>query len=665
MIYINLRGCNSKSDILAAFSAQLALRGIDNNLIIIQESLQRFLRSLRRGSLLLLDHVHSNSTNIVKSLLSSILTTSSKKNKVSVVVIPSMQCTTPILTPGLDTTTNTTTTTSNNTKLPKYYGSSGRRRLALEKELETRSTIQFLTELHTIVTGLGIRWNLHTTNNTTNTSTNNNENNTENPYIYEDIPSNVMLLTYSLSLEETKKLVYKMYNEVITHQRLLLLQNNDNTTTTSTTTNTTDITIENEVVEGICALSGGIPGIIRLLLLQSVDTINYLVKRRNDQITTSSLPSYMSTANTVRTANLSGTAATGMIGNNSPKVKLSTDGTTTGSGSTSSVGVNNPYNGLPSLYSIGWELLQPPALSLSETDRLLLYALSPLLYAHLHIPTDTTTSTKTTTTNPNPTTTSTTIGPKPYATRAYPLSFDTTLAWHLCKPLFTHHITTTGGHNNIQTYTGKHGITPKTEYSIQDEAYNQYILSFNKLISMGWLQVSNTGLPILQKNEKIVYFNNAIIPQYINIKKTLKLVNNNILILYTDTILMNNYIKYITLKYIEISKILLLINKLLITPEAGYISTFLQQRNILLLSTIDNLLLPHFNYLINLIIIKLTIKKENNKKKIINKSRPNIGERGNSKGSSVNMDMSEDEGFDTPGRYRERGGCLFAVYILL
>lgn len=617
VVYIDLRGRTSKSDVLTAFSTQLALRGADVSLRAVQESLQRFLRSLRTSSVLILDHVHSTCAAVVKKLLSSSLTLSVEKNAVSVVVIPAMQCASPILSANAGEALHNA-----NPKLQKYYGSAGRRRIAWEKEQEAKSTTFFLEELKAIVTNFGIRWN---------SSPNQNGEAPEESAEELVLPSSVMLMTYCLTSEETRAAAVKMHQEVQIRERLGSLQRQEIAGAAPVTLHSDALTLE--CLDSITALSGGIPGLVRLLLFQSAETLNYLIARRNDQATSTNMPSYMSSANTVR-----GSATTGT---NSPASRLAAQGSTIGTlGASSSTGhaTANPYSGLPSLYSIGWELQQPAALSFTDEDRLLFYALSPLLYLHLHLtptgsskdPTGSIAKFNASGSSPNPPASPSPAPSAPGArtstVRPLPLMFDGSLAWHLSKDLFLHQVIALGTQNSVQTYTGRRGVAIAKPESQQDQAYQKFLHSWNKMVVTGWFQEWNQGLifpTITIASEAystmlntVVHFTDAAVPQFLTVKKAM-LANLSAAAceVASEEQLMKSYLQYVTRKFREYSEVLAVIDKLLITPEAGYQSTLLQQRQLLVLRSVDHLLLPHFTLLTSLMTAKLTAPARSDRSK--------------------------------------------------
>lgn len=623
VVYIDLRGRTTKADVLTAFSTQLALRGADVSLKAIQESLQRFLRSLRASSVLILDHVHSSCAPVVKKLLSSSLTLSVEKNAVSVVVIPAMQCASPIL----SASTSDASSSNANTKLQKLHGSAGRRRIAWEKEQEAKSTTFFLEELKTIVTNFGIKWS--------NRSSNHSNGETHEESMDELVlPSSVMLMTYCLTPEETRAVAVKMYQEVQVCERLSLLHKSEGTKVAATPALHSDaLTLES--VDSITALSGGIPGLVRLLLFQSAETLAFLISRRNELggFSSSNMPSYMSSANTVRGVSAGGGTPTG---------RLAAQGSTFGglggaaSGGATQSGIN-PYTGLPSLYSMGWELQQPAAKSFSEEDRLLFYALSPLLFLHLHITSGGSMKDPngsiakfsqggTSGANANPPVASSPAtfaqSTRTSAVRPFPLMFDGSLAWHLCKDLFVQHVTaqSEASSSGVQTYTGRRGVAAAaTPSSLHNLAYQKFEACWNKMVILGWFQEWNQGLTFPAATpttgsttysavpNSVVHFADAAVPQFLSVKKSV-LMNLSAAAcdVASEESLMRSYLQYVARKFQEHSEALAIIDKLLITPEAGYQSTLLHQRQLLLLRSIDHLLLPHFTLLTALMTTKLT-----------------------------------------------------------
>ena len=587
-VYIDLRGRSTKSDVLAAFSAQLALRGADSNLQAIQDSLQRFLCNLRPGSVLILDHVHSSCTNVVKKLITSSLTLSVEKHRVSVLVIPSMQCATPILS-NHGSTTDASAARSANPKAQRLYGSVGRRRAAWEKEQEAKSTSFFLDELRQIVTGLGTSWTKKGGFKDTNESA-------------EDLvlPSNVMLLTYCLTPQETRAATERLYREIKTKESLLTVQASPtNASVNGSAPSHTAPQLESlstEKLDAICVVSGGIPSLIRLLLWQSLTTLNHLLTRRNEA-SAPNLPSYMSSANTVKGSkgSTSGRSTTPLKPSNSASNLTALAAPPT---------AVNPYSGLPSLYSIGWELQQPSAQALTEDDRLLLYALSPLLFAHLQ--NDSSGGSSKRASSPTP-------GTRAATPRAYPLCFDGTLAWHLSKSVFVHVVSASGQHNNVQTFTSGRKVD-----AVLEEAYRRWLLCWHKLLCLGLIQVSTPSLPLPSAlptasapystvANTVVHFGDAAVPQFLAVKASiyctlLAEVTNAV----SEDALMKTYLNYVATKFSETSQTLLLIEKLLVSPEAGYTSSLLQQKQLLILRSVDAVWVPHFNFLATLIAVQLT-----------------------------------------------------------
>jgi hypothetical protein len=585
VVYIDLRGRTTKADVLSAFSAQLVLRGTDASLQALQDSLQRFLRTLRNGSLLLLDHVHSSCATVVKSLLSSCLPLPTKKNKVSVVVIPSLQSASPILTAAAATAEATTGTTKpGGRSMQRLHGSASRRRQAWEKEQEVKSTAAFADELRATASGLGVRWRRRESTEE------------ENDDVWADLPSTISLLTYTLSAEETRALAYRMHRELTTYERLQSKQ----------PTAVQSALLGREVVDAMYTLSGGVPALVRLLLFQSPEALEQLLARRNDTASGTGMPPYMSAANTVRGS----TAGAGLALGGS-------------AGVSTSVG-NNASN----VYTVAWELQEPTIAALSAADRLLLYALSPLLNAHMALSASKTASHAAIANSP----------------RGPPLAFDHQLAWHLSEALFVHHVTAQGAHNSVQTYAGKRGVPPSAADQLKEQAQRMWETSWAKLRSLGWLQDSDAYI----YGNKVVRFANAVVPQGVGAGKSLGAsLGADVITIFPEDLLMRKYVRYVSQVFADVSQTLSDIAQLLVTPEVGYQTSLLQQRNLLLLGTVDSVMQPHFTFLTSAVARCLQAQKT--------EKAPRARATTTPVSTARSHHSAEDDGADGAGPRMERG----------
>ncbi|KAJ1414912.1 hypothetical protein B484DRAFT_482179, partial [Ochromonadaceae sp. CCMP2298] len=233
-LYVDLRGRSSRGDVLSAFSCQLALSG--DSLSGILACVEKFLRSLRKGSVLVLDHVQRRCAVSVRQLFSSML------DGVSVVVIPQLQSASPIMSLAVKGATVPKTPHLFNSysdlgslsepgegqpgpkgrpsELQRYYGAGGSRRSTWEEEEAGRCAEGFLEELRGFLQALGVRWGVPAGPKWVVTVDEGQVVEVEVGLLAQgadrglSIPPNLLVLTYSLSRAETEAAVRMMWGEI-------------------------------------------------------------------------------------------------------------------------------------------------------------------------------------------------------------------------------------------------------------------------------------------------------------------------------------------------------------------------------------------------------------------------------------------------------------------
>jgi hypothetical protein len=92
-------------------------------------------------------------------------------------------------------------------------------------------------------------------------------------------------------------------------------------------------------------------------------------------------------------------------------------------------------------------------------------------------------------------------------------------------------------------------------------------------------------------------------------------VTPDVVTAFPEELLMRNYLKHVAKRFVEVSQTLSVIAKLLLTPEADLLSSLPQQRQLLILTSLDPILLPHVTFLASVMAHALTPAKTERAKK--------------------------------------------------
>jgi len=198
---------------------------------------------------------------------------------------------------------------------------------------------------------------------------------------------------------------------------------------------------------------------------------------------------------------------------------------------------------------------------------------------------------------------------------------------------------------------------------VLEEAYRRWLKCWHKLLCLGLIQVSTASLPLPSAlptasspystvANTVVHFGDATVPQFLAVKASLHCtLPAEVATAVSDDALMKTYLNFVATKFSETSQTLLLIEKLLVSPEAGYASSLLQQKQLLLLRSVDAVWVPHFNFLATLIAVQLTPIRTAPVDRNTYKLAP-------LRAKSLNLDTtSEDEGSS-----RDRGKHSFVLF---
>jgi len=267
-IYVDLRGTTTRADVLSAFSTQLAIRGNDSSSDQLQMYTIKFLRSLRRGSVLILDNVHMACAATVRKFCTTLFT-ESNVSSLSVLVIAALQSASIIQASFTSAATLSSVASSSSSMsdmkvLPtcikynsssvdtidrnklnraqfRYYssGNSGKAS-ALEKEHEYEATVTFLHELSTCTEALGLSWSIAKIGTRGGSSSHDGGGGSDHlatiPSMHDlKLPSNVMVYSYALSVEESKAVARTCWREMqMMHLDTLIDDDDDDDAVTTT-----------------------------------------------------------------------------------------------------------------------------------------------------------------------------------------------------------------------------------------------------------------------------------------------------------------------------------------------------------------------------------------------------------------------------------------------
>jgi hypothetical protein len=158
------------------------------------------------------------------------------------------------------------------------------------------------------------------------------------------------------------------------------------------------------------------------------------------------------------------------------------------------------------------------------------------------------------------------------------------------------------------------------------------------MLGSGWLQKTGCG--------GAVTFTSAVVPQTVHQRRFLAAaVGAAVTNAFPEDTLQKNYVEYVSRKFSEVSETLCLIDRLLVSPEAGYASSLLQQRQLLVLTEVDAVLAPHFVLLASAMVTKLTQSGADKQRRLVGQRTP-----------SKTLSRGEDDGNgETPGGTVERG----------
>ncbi|KAJ1415082.1 hypothetical protein B484DRAFT_162271 [Ochromonadaceae sp. CCMP2298] len=200
---------------------------------------------------------------------------------------------------------------------------------------------------------------------------------------------------------------------------------------------------------------------------------------------------------------------------------------------------------LPSIRSLGGALQG----SFSPDELLLLYALTPLLSAHLPLGREGK------------------EGPSADTVKRQCLLFDGPLAWHLCMPLFLQSHTTTA----VRTYAGDRDAIAG--------AYGRWQDSWGSLLRRGWVRQWEGGL-------EVVYLSHAVslpTPDWLPPSAQSCLSPQQ---------LMQRYVQYVVKRFAALSSTIGLLDRYLLCPEASLLCPLPRERQLVVWCKVDAFL-PH------------------------------------------------------------------------
>jgi hypothetical protein len=667
--YVDLRGTITRADILSAFSTQLAIRGNDSSSDQLQMYTIKFLRSLRRGSVLILDNVHTACAATVRKFCTTLFT-ESNVSSLSVLVIAALQSASII---QLSFTSEATLSSSSSSSMSdmkvlptcikynsssvdaidrnklnraqfRYYssGNSGKAS-ALEKEHEYEATVTFLHELSTCTEALGLSWSIAKIGTRGGSSSHDGGGGGDHPATIPSmhdlkLPSNVMVYSYGLSMEESKAVARTCWREMMqmgisidddgddgdgaattTDGDMIIGREGDSDTTKPTTSSFSSSSSSSSLearIDLVVSLSAGIPCLLRLLMRQHMTTLRYLQSSYEDELSRQLLPSFMSPTST------GGKPAFLAATTRPPAVSSSS---TTPSSSSSSSSISSSPS---SIYTTYKEIFSIDCQALTTNDRRLWYALTPLRLSHVKIIGNQNNRSQSYQyfSNSTPIHHSNYAGGggsssghhKSPATRPLPLLFDTDMAWFLSRSLFS------------SSSSSNH---PIDNHRIDnDRPSREWWQSWRRLVRLGWLVPCQSVFPsspydysnhhgvVDADNDRddrggdkdgipfmTVHFSDISLNSNTNntsVGRGMQFADE-----VSEEMLMNSYLQYVTFMYVAYDKELHALERYLLCPELAEMPLFSQHKQLWILQKIDPLM-PHISMMTSFLVQRIKAKDQ-------------------------------------------------------